>query len=257
MKIAILGLGIVGSAQKRRFESKHEIVTYDPRFDKRYPRRQIDKCDAAIVCVGTPQSPGGEADISGVLEAVERLPGWMPCLIRSTVPPGTTDKLAKARNGFTAFCPEYMHEREGGSWKESADVPWIVLGGDFQSACFFRRLFADDERELGVHLTTAKVAELSKYVGNTFNAVKVTYVNECAAIADRLGIDWESVAAAWRSDPRIDETYTHMDGFPPGFGGRCLPKDLAALIEIGRSAGYEPGLLLQLRDSNKWFGGEV
>lgn len=256
MKIAIIGLGIVGSAQARRF-ADHELVTYDPRFNKRYPKRKINQCTAAIICVGTPEARDGRADISMVEEAVERLPGDMSVLIRSTVPPGTTDRLAAGRIGLTAFCPEYMHEREGGAWKESADVPWLVLGGHPVATEWFAATLFHSGCDIEIHETTAPVAEFSKYVGNTFNAVKVGYVNECAKVAEAQGLDWEAVAAAWRSDPRVDATYTKMEGFPPGFGGRCLPKDLAALIQFAIRSGYAPDLLIELERSNQKWGGEI
>src|SRR5262249_23046760 len=96
---------------------------------------------------------------------------------------------------------------------------------------------------------------LAKYTANLYWATRVTFVNEMAAIASTFGEDWEEVRAAWLMDSRIDPAYTAMEGFPPGFGGRCWPKDLAALIAASGDAGYFPGFLAAVEDENHNFGG--
>jgi nucleotide sugar dehydrogenase len=248
MRVAILGVGIIGSAQARLFAG-HDLVTYDPRMNAEYPAQEIASCDFAVICVGTPEGPDGQADLDDFREAVSRLPLELPVLIRSTVPPGTTEKIAESRPGHVAFCPEYMHERDGGAWKESWQVPWLILGGTPEATSWFRgKLFRVHPGH--IYCCTATVAELSKYTANLYWATRITFVNEMAAVAASFGADWEDVREAWLQDARIDPAYTGMEGFPPGFGGRCLPKDLAAIIAESE---YKAQFLQAIQDANHRF----
>ena len=74
-----------------------------------------------------------------------------------------------------------------------------------------------------------------------------------AGIAKAFGVEWESVRQGWLMDPRITPEYTGMAGFPPGFGGRCWPKDLAALIAAAEDAGYDPEFLTAVQEANGRF----
>jgi UDPglucose 6-dehydrogenase len=99
MRVGIIGLGVIGSAQADMFAA-HDLVTYDPLDDDAYPLA-MRSCDFAIVCVGTPERPDGHADLTYVEQAVSDLPPGLPAVIRSTVPPGTTDGCSAAQGAFT------------------------------------------------------------------------------------------------------------------------------------------------------------
>lgn len=251
MKIAILGQGVVGKAQNELFDFA-EIYTYDPAFDKR-PSPILGVCDYAVIAAGTPPLSDGTADISGVQKAVETMPASMPVLIRSTVPPGTTGLIAAERDGPVAHCPEFLHERTGGGWSHSHDVPFVILGGTVRAQRTFLPLLERAYPMRRFHLCSATEAEMVKYVANLHWATKVTFVNEMAQICGKLGIEWESVRAAWLADRRVDPAYTLMRGFPPGFGGRCWPKDLTALIRRAEQIGYQPEFLDAIEQANDRF----
>lgn len=250
MQIAIIGMGIVGTAQARMFRH-HDLVTYDPAINDKYPEEQIRSCDFAVICVGTPEADDGKADMSGFHQAMKRLPGTVPVLIRSTVPPGTTAMVAAHRPGHTVFCPEFMHERPGGQWRESSDVPWLILGGLPDATSWFGNRVFWGRRN--VYECDATTGELSKYVANLYWAARVTFVNELSAICDLFHVPWEDIRRAWLQDERVHPAYTAMDGFPPGFGGRCLPKDLSALISASEDEEYSPGFLRAIREANRRF----
>lgn len=251
MKVAIIGMGVVGHAQAEMFGHGNELVTYDVATDRRYPGR-ISQCDFAVICVGTPPAADGSADLSYLEKAIGQLAQEQPILIRSTVPPGTTDRIASHRGGLTCHAPEFLHEREGGKWRKSINVPWMLLGGGRTARAFFRhaleRVYPGD-----IHECTAAGAELAKYTANLYWATRVTFVNEMAAICSSFGEDWEEVRTAWLADARVSHAYTAMTGFEPGFGGRCWPKDLAALIAAASYAGYEPKFLEAVQDANGRF----
>lgn len=253
--VAIIGLGVIGSAQFGMFsDAGMQVYGYDPRTFPDYPESQIMTADFAVICVGTPEGPDGRADLSAVYESVEKLAPQMPVLVRSTLPPGTTDRLQASRTGLVAHAPEFMHERKGGEWAKPTDVPFVILGGTEEAHDVFRPHLAGLFPK--IHECPALVAEFTKYVVNCHLATRITFINEMARIAERYGADWEDIRAAWLNDPRITPEYTGMRGFEPGFGGRCWPKDLAAIVMAAEDAGYDPGFLKAVQDANARFRGE-
>ena len=252
MKVAIIGYrGIVGSAQIRLWAG-HDLVPYDTADEVPYPT-EIGGCDFAVVCVPTPAAPDGSADLNYLRRALEQLPDEIPVLIRSTVPPGTIDSISITWPGrLTCHVPEFICERDGGVWSESADVPWMILGGSDTARGFFRPHLAEVFPG-HIHECSALVAELAKYTANLYWAARVTFVNEMAQVCEAFGTEWEPVREAWLSDRRVVKDYTAMEGFPPGFGGHCWPKDLTALIEESREAGYYPWFLAAIEQANDRF----
>jgi nucleotide sugar dehydrogenase len=205
-----------------------------------------------VIAVPTPADDDGSADLGFVNAAFNSLPPLLPAMIRSTVPPGTTDLLAAARNAPVAFVPEFLYEGGTGPWKESGDVPFMILGGTPEARTFFRPLL--EKVFTGhVHECSAVVAELAKYTANLHWAARVTFVNELAGICQAVGADWEQVREAWLCDDRVNAAHTAMAGFPPGFGGKCWPKDLSALIAASSDRGYEPEFLHAIQEANARF----
>jgi UDPglucose 6-dehydrogenase len=253
MRVGIVGLGVIGSAQAEMFAA-HDLVTYDPAEDDHYPS-DMASCDFAIICVGTPQGSDGRADLTYVEQAAAQLPPGVPAVLRSTVPPGTTDRVCIGV-GRPLYChaPECMGENRLHSWQKPQDVPYMILGGDPRSTVFFRDRFS--EVFPGRIVTcSARESELAKYAANLYWATRVTFVNELAGICEAFGVDYENVRAAWLTDPRMTEPYTQYAGYPPGFGGRCWPKDLAALITASADAGYDPGFLRSIDAANDRYVG--
>jgi UDPglucose 6-dehydrogenase len=254
VRVGIIGLGVIGSAQADLFAA-HDLVTYDPAVHDTYPHEALASCDLALVCVGTPPGDDGRADLVYVESAAEALPEGRPVVLRSTVPPGTTDRLFDGTGRLYAHAPEFMGENVLHSWQTSSDVPYMLIGGSAQSTVFFRdrftRVFPGT-----IHTCTARESELAKYAANLYWATRVTFVNELAKVCEAFGADYERVREAWLSDPRMTAVYTQRAGYPPGFDGRCWPKDLAALIGASTDAGYDPGFLRAIEDANARFRAE-
>ena len=249
MRAAIIGLGVVGKAQARLFGDMVH-ATYDPLVTREpYPSGQVAECDFAVVAVGTPQAADGAADLSFLREALDRIPPEMPVLIRSTIPPGTMAGLEKTRS-LVAHMPEFLNEREDGAWRESRDVPFAVLGG-IPAAHDYFTIPLGKAGVRAVRCCTGLEAELVKYTANCFLAAKVTFVNEMARVCEAFGAGWEEVRRGWLDDPRAGRSHTKIEG--PGFGGRCLPKDLSALIRASGGAGYTPGFLRAVEEANARF----
>jgi UDPglucose 6-dehydrogenase len=92
---------------------------------------------------------------------------------------------------------------------------------------------------------------------NAYLAAKVSFVNEFRRICETFGADWHTVREGWLLDPRVEPAHTAAFARAPGFGGKCLPKDLCAIIHAATSTGYDPALLREVLRSNERFGGEV
>ena len=249
--VAIIGLGVVGQAQFRMFsKTGANVFGWDVKLrDEPYPYKRISMADYAVVCVGTPEDVTGRADVSAVFDAIDMIDYKVPVLIRSTVPPGTTDMFSSGR--LIAHAPEFLYEGGTGPWRNSDDVPFLILGGTEAARDFFRPHLAPLFPV--IHECQAVTAELMKYTANVALAAKVTFVNEMAAIAKSFGVSWEDVRAAWLNDPRITPEHTQMKGFEPGFGGRCWPKDLSALIVAAKDIGYDPEFLKAIEAANRRF----
>jgi UDPglucose 6-dehydrogenase len=230
----------------------HDLVAWDVADGTSYPREAIAGCEFAVVCVGTPAREDGSADVRDLYFALAALPKGLPVLIRSTIPPGTTDRQWIIREGIIAHAPEFLYEGGTGPYRTSTDVPWMLLGGSLEARTFFRPLLTQVFPGV-IHECTALTAELAKYTANLHWAARVTFVNEMAAICEAHGGDWEQVRAAWLEDARVNPAHTAMKGFPPGFGGRCWPKDLSALIAAAGAAGHKAEFLAAVQEANWRF----
>ena len=193
----------------------------------------------------------GSADTSIVEEAV----GWIESayiIIRSTVPVGTTDRLRQATGKAVMFQPEYgPAETPDHPFNDLRKVRWAILGGEREHtiavADLYKTVFNAD---FDIRQTDAKTAELTKYMENSYLALKVTFCNEFYDIAASHGIDYNELRELWLLDPRIGRSHTFVLPHARGFGGRCLPKDLSAIIDSASRKGVQPRLLEAVRDVN-------
>ncbi len=216
------------------------------------PAVAVDQSDVSLVCVGTPSSPHGSTDLSYVGRAVKEIgqalasrrgedERFHTIVTRSTVPPGTVEGLVAPTletelgrplgDGWgVAMCPEFL--REGSGVADFFDPPFTVVGtSDPRVVDRVGELFGFLERPLrAVPLSTA---EALKYACNAFHAVKVSFTNELARLYRPLGIDAREVMDVFCQDDRLNISPKYLrPGF--AFGGSCLPKDLRALLYLGR-----------------------
>lgn len=254
-KIAIIGQGVVGRAFKRLVGRHYPTVTYDPLLNKKYPQKAINKCDLGVICVPTNSLPDGACDTSLVETAVRRLNTPL-ILIKSTIEPGTTDRLKQATNKRICFSPEYIGESSyyHPYWLEMVETPYLIVGGDKPDCAAVIDILEPILGPTKTYFTCpALEAELVKYMGNSFFAAKVTFVNEFFNICRALGADWHTVREGWLLDPRINKMHTSVFKHKRGFGGKCFPKDLKAIVARSLRAKYIPRLLRQVLKSNADF----
>jgi len=246
--IGIVGYGYVGKNLHRLFGD--DATTLDVGATDE-DRSRINACDFAFVCVPTPVGPGGRCDTSIVEECV----GWIKArqiIIRSTVCPGTTDRLRAETGKAIIFQPEYLGETVGHPLSDVAGQDFIVLGGPIEETSLVADLYARyHHSSLRVHFTESRIAELAKTMSNAFCAVKVTFCNEFYDIARAHGIDYNQLREVWLADPRVSRDHTFVYPDNRGFSGKCLPKDLCSIVHSSRQHGFEARLLEHVLDINE------
>jgi nucleotide sugar dehydrogenase len=239
-------------ARRLKLDPSHEVVIYDkykPEFAAPERKHAVNGCDLAFVAAPTPTAADGlSCDVSAVEECVR----WIeaPICVRSTVPPGTCDRLSAETGKPIAFSPEYLGESSFHAWHEDGVCGFLIVGGpepllDLTIAAY-RTVAAPGT---GFHRTTALSAELCKYMENCFLATKVAFVNQFHDIAQAFQADFSEVRKLWLADPRVGESHTIVTG-ERGFRGRCLPKDVSAMIAAMRPLGGAP-LLEAVRAYNQ------
>ena len=203
----------------------------------------VDGADAVFIAVGTPTRRGdGHADLSYVMasaaEIAAALTGYAVIVTKSTVPVGTNRKVAEAiaaANPKARFSvasnPEFL--REGAAIDDFMRPDRVVVGVQDDRA---RKVLSDVYkplflREFPIVFTDLESAEMIKYAANAFLATKITFINEIAALCERVGADIKSVAKGIGLDGRIGNKFLHAG---PGYGGSCFPKDTKALARIGQ-----------------------
>jgi len=203
----------------------------------------VENADAVFIGVGTPTRRGdGHADLSYVYAAAEEiakaLTGYAVIVTKSTVPVGTNRTVARivktARPDLefdVASNPEFL--REGAAIEDFMKPDRVVVGVESERAAnvmseIYRPLYL---REFPVVMTDLESAEMIKYTANAFLATKITFINEIAALCEKVGADVKMVAQGMGLDGRIGNKFLHAG---PGYGGSCFPKDTSALARIGQ-----------------------
>jgi UDPglucose 6-dehydrogenase len=206
----------------------------------------VDGADAVFIAVGTPTRRGdGHADLTYVMAAAEdiarALTGYAVVVTKSTVPVGTNRKVAEVIRRTrpeaefdVASNPEFL--REGAAIDDFMKPDRVVVGLESDRA---RDLMGDIYRPLYLRdfpivYTDLESAEMIKYAANAFLATKISFINEIAALCERVGADVKSVAKGMGLDGRIGNKFLHAG---PGYGGSCFPKDTSALARIGQEHG--------------------
>ena len=257
MKIGIVGQGYVGSAVREVFSKHYETNTFDLNGNCNCETigEVIDNSDIIFVCVPTPMRKGGSCDTS-IVESVVHEINTLSTIdkivaIKSTVPPGTTDKLNKECKNITViFNPEFL--TEANFIEDFRNQSRIIIGGVRPATTKLRQVYSLAFPDATIVKTGSKTAEMVKYMTNTFLATKVSFANEMYQICGRLGIDYDKVVEYSTYDERLGKSHWAVPG-PDGklgFGGSCFPKDINALTVLSLLYGLEPKMLMAAIKTN-------
>ncbi|MEO5337939.1 MAG: UDP-glucose/GDP-mannose dehydrogenase family protein [Magnetospirillum sp. WYHS-4] len=219
----------------------------------------VREADAVFIAVGTPTRRGdGHADLSYVhaaaKEIAEAMQGYTVIVNKSTVPVGTGDEVEKIVREtrpdaeFDVISnPEFL--REGSAINDFMRPDRVVIGTDSERARqvmrkLYRPLYLI---ETPILFTARRTAELIKYAGNTFLAMKITFINEIADLCEKVGADVHDVAKGIGLDGRIGKKFLHPG---PGYGGSCFPKDTLALVHTAQDFGSPLRIIETVVDIN-------
>jgi UDPglucose 6-dehydrogenase len=236
VKITIAGYGSIGRYIESVFEQRHEIAAYDPPLDLG-DARDLSDTDFVFVCVPTPPRDDGGADTSIVEQVIGLAAPRVAIVCESTVPVGTTQRLIDETGKPLVFVPEYAGESATHPYRNPDAREFFIYGGEPDVAERVRDLFATVYPAGARHfITTPSTAETAKYMENAFLALKVAFCNEFFDLCERTGVDYETARELWLQDWRVGESHTRVTT-ERGYGGKCLPKDVAAVCATGRELG--------------------
>ncbi len=230
--------------------------TTDPGEGARFARIQM-------IAVGTPPGEDGSADLQYVLAAARgiatHMDGARIIIDKSTVPVGTADKVRDevsrtlAGRGVSfpfsmVSNPEFL--KEGAAVEDFMRPDRIVIGAeDPEAIAAMRELYAPFQRNHErVQVMDIRSAELTKYAANAMLATRISFMNELALLAERLGADIEHVRTGIGSDPRIGYHFLYPGA---GYGGSCFPKDVSALIRTGEENGIDLKVVRAVEQANQ------
>ncbi len=219
--------------------------------------------EALFIAVGTPPDEDGSADLRHVLTVAasigRHLDRYAVVVNKSTVPVGTAERVRAsiiealaARGAAVAFDvasnPEFL--KEGDAVNDCMRPDRIIIGSDSARAlALLKRLYAPFNRNHERIVTMdARSAELTKYAANAMLATKISFMNEIANLAERVGADVELVRQGIGADPRIGYHFIYPGA---GYGGSCFPKDVQALARTAEAQGYTPQLLHAVEAVNR------
>lgn len=259
--IGIMGIGMVGSNLARYFQEVQgyrpgrDLLLYDTDPKKKFGD-DVEKAHIVFMCVPTPRNPkNGEGDMTALNRALTLLKTPKVVVIKSTVPPGTTERVQKRYPQHQVlFNPEFLTESR--AWEDMIRPDRQIVGHSnraMQHASEVLNLlpqaYFSSPGILGTYefvRLNATEAEMSKYAGNVFGALKVTYGNVLADLCRHLesqlaaeginaSVNYENIRTALSHDRRIGGAWLNVNqGSYRGFGGYCFPKDVSAFIDTAK-----------------------
>jgi len=254
--LGIIGQGFVGSAIREGMQHVFDVIAFD-KDPKKYSNANsifevVESTDMTFVCVPTPMKHSGECDLSILNNALSEISECAKSLrktdyivvIKSTIPPGTTVELNKIyKNLSIVFNPEFL--TEANAVDDYRNQNRIIIGGERPGTTLVRQMFSKAFPKVPIIKTSSTIAEMIKYVTNTFLATKVSFANEMFEICQKLDIDYDKVIEYARYDERLGNSHWSVPG-PDGhmgWGLSCFPKDLNALMHLAKQHNVDATML--------------
>lgn len=262
MKLGVIGQGFVGGAVYQGMKNYFDVSTFDINgkctesslFDL------IEKVDVTFLCLPTPMKKSGKCDLSIVENCLAQVDMLVKSLnkkdfivvIKSTIPPGTTERLNKSNENINViFNPEFL--TEANAIEDYKNQNRIIVGGDRPWTSTVKTIFEKAFPQVPIIKTSSTIAEMVKYVTNTFLATKISFANEMFQICQGLDIDFDKVIEYSKYDGRLGNSHWSVPGHDGdfGYGGHCFPKDIAALNNVAEELGIKSTMLKAAIDKNK------
>lgn len=231
MNILIVGCGNIGSKIYEEYK-KLNPDRYDP-YKNLLEKRNITY-DIAFICVDTPMKDNGECNLAQVEAAINETNASI-IVLRSTVPPITTDTLIQKTNKHIIFSPEFYGTTQHCD-HTTFNFNFTILGGDKQDCNKVVQALQEvyDARHRFI-ITEAKTAELAKYMENTFLAARVSLCIQFWEIANQLNISYPELREIFLQDERFNRAHTFVYDEHPWWESHCFDKDLKALTHFSNA----------------------
>jgi nucleotide sugar dehydrogenase len=256
MKIGIIGLGYVGGAIAWAHRDQTVIVR-DPKLEDSAGLDEFLDCDGIFVCVPSPSTTDGRCDTSILESALKELLFVLinkpiPIICKTTAPPRVYEQLQQQYPNIV-YCPEFL--TAANNIVDYQNAEYVVLGGEKDWCIKAREVIRHGIPKITdlFIITDIKTASLYKYMMNCYLATKVTFMNDFANFADRLGVNWDSIRSIAAMDVRIGHTHMEVPGpdGQRGWGGMCFPKDITAIQMEALDLQTELELISSVESINK------
>ena len=253
MIIGIVGLGVIGSAAKYGFEKLgHKVLCHDLKLNTKL--EDLILCEVIYICVPTPSLDDGSCDtriVENVIKNLNHLNFKNIIAIKSTVEPGTTNKLIKLyKNDKICFVPEFLRERCAISdFTENHDL--LVVGSEVPEICEIIKSNHGFYPK-NIKFLSPTEAELLKYYSNIFNALRIIFANEMYELACHLNANYSNIKDAYVLRNTKDMYLDVNDNFR-GYGGVCLPKDTKAIAALCKRLKLNLKLFETIDEENNKF----
>lgn len=254
MIIGIVGLGVVGSANKKGFEDlNHKLVIHDLKMNTKI--QDILKSEICFVCVPSPETDNQECDTSIVEEIITQLSDLNfqgIVAIRSTVIPGFTQyAIEKYNNLKICFVPEFLRERC--AYDDFVKNHNVLVVGTDDKWIFEKIVYAHGHYPKNTKQLKPSEAEILKYYSNVFAALKVTFANIMYDLSESMNCDYSSIKETFVLTGKADSSYLDANQNLRGYGGVCLPKDTRALHQLLKKKGFNFQLINAIDQDNYKF----
>jgi UDPglucose 6-dehydrogenase len=254
MKLGIIGLGAVGTANKEGFEYLgHTIVAHDIKLKTKI--HDVLDTEISFLCVPTPQSTDGSCDTS-IIESVINELGQLNykgiIAIRSTVVPGFTQRMIETYKNLTiCFVPEFLRERCAAD--DFINNHKLLAIGTHDIWVYRKLVNAHGTLPANTEHLTPNEAEVLKYYNNVYAALRVTFANVMYEICDKLDCDYTTIKNAYIKTGKATDMYLDVNSGLRGYGGMCLPKDTQAIASLINDLGLDFNLIQSIHNDNEKF----
>ena len=252
MNIGIIGDGVVGSAINFGFQRLgHDVFVHDIRYETSI--KDVLSTEVCYICVPTPSKEDGSCDTSIVESVIDELVNHNyqgVISIKSTVIPGTTEKLSKKYRRIS-FVPEFLRERCATTdFIQNHEV--CIIGTDSKRDYQIIKDSHGEYPQKFVHCTPTE-AELSKYFNNVHNAMEIVFANSFYEVCESMGVNYDNVKNSIKNRSNINTFYLQCNKNYRGFGGVCLPKDTKALDFFCKTMGLDVKFFDNILEENSKY----
>jgi UDPglucose 6-dehydrogenase len=257
-RIGIVGHGFVGKALSDGLKhfGYEQVFVHDVAYKTKI--EDVANTEVCFICVPTPMDADGSMSddiIVDVLSKLEVLDYQGVVAIKSTVTPPVVHKLIKDFSTLRIVTnPEFLTERR--ALEDFINTEWVYIGSNNGDGQIIYDLHADMFPDAVIKVVSPEAAVMVKYMSNTWFSVKVSLMNEFYDLWNELGYgDWDQIPDAFQHDTRVGKTHLQVPGpdGSRGFGGKCFPKDLNALMAVARQLGTQHDVMKAAWADNKVF----